>query len=140
MFRQHTARWLAAATLAALAVIVWGALFCIAPVWQLSAQAAPYRALTAEQTAPSVVEGQTLVNINTAGAEELMTLPQIGPARAQAILAYREANGPFTSLEQLDEVEGISQRMVESWSGRITLTEPRSAGGQTHGQEETELG
>ena len=79
-----------------------------------------------------------MVDINTAGAEELMTLPQIGPARAQAILAYRAANGPFTSLEQLDEVEGISQRMVESWAGRITLTQHPD--GQTHGQEEEELG
>lgn len=138
MFRQHTARRLALATLAALAVIVLGALFCIAPVWQFPTEAAPYRALTAEGTPPPDAAEPAVVNINTAGEEELMTLPEVGPARAQAILAYRAANGPFTSLEQLDEVEGISQRMVESWAGRITLT--RHPDGQTHGQEEEELG
>lgn len=138
MFRQHTARRLALATLAALAVIVLGALFCIAPVWQLPTEAALYRALTAEGTPPPDAAEPAVVNINTAGEEELMTLPEVGPARAQAILAYRAANGPFTSLEQLDEVEGISQRMVESWTGRITLTQRPD--GQTHGQEEEELG
>ena len=89
--------------------------------------------MTAEGTPPPDAAKPAVVNINTAGEEELMTLPEVGPARAQAILAYRAANGPFTSLEQLDEVEGISQRMVESWAGRITLT-------QTYGQEEEELG
>lgn len=130
MFGRHTARWLAAATAAALAVIVWGALFCIAPVWQLPAAPAPYRPVTAEATASPAAE-QTVVDINTAGAEELMTLPEIGPARARAILAYREENGPFTSVEQLDKVEGISQRMVERWADRIVLSaQPSADGGQ----------
>lgn len=130
MYGRHTARWLAAATAAALAVIVWGALFCIAPVWQLPAETAPYRPVTAEATASPAAE-QSVVDINTAGAEELMTLPEIGPARARAILAYREENGPFTSVEQLDEVEGISQRMVERWADRIVLSaQPSADGGQ----------
>jgi len=136
--KQGRFRPLVAATAVAMVVIVWGACFLIAPVWQFPTQAAPYRALTAEHTPPPDTAEPAVVDINTAGAEELMTLPEIGPARAQAILAYRAANGPFTSLEQLDEVEGISQRMVESWAGRITLTQHPD--GQTHGQEEEELG
>lgn len=48
-----------------------------------------------------------LVHLNTAGLAELDTLPRIGPALAQRILDHREANGPFTSVDQLLEVTGI---------------------------------
>jgi competence protein ComEA len=54
-----------------------------------------------------------LININTATAEELDTLPEIGPARAAAIVAYRDANGPFVSVDELVNVDGISDRIVE---------------------------
>ena len=49
------------------------------------------------------------VNINTASKEELMALPGIGETRASAILAYRQKNGPFSSIEELKEVEGIKE-------------------------------
>lgn len=46
------------------------------------------------------------VNINTADAETLMTLPGIGETRAADIIAYRQANGPFRMVEQLTDVPG----------------------------------
>lgn len=49
------------------------------------------------------------VNINTASKEELMALPGIGETRASAILAYRQKNGLFSSIEELKEVEGIKE-------------------------------
>ena len=49
------------------------------------------------------------VNINTASKEELMTLPGIGESKAAAILAYRQENGPFSSLEELMQVDGIKE-------------------------------
>ena len=50
------------------------------------------------------------VNLNTAGREELMTLSGIGEARAAAIIAYREAHGPFSSPEEIMNIEGIKEK------------------------------
>jgi len=47
------------------------------------------------------------VNLNTAGAAELETLPGIGPSYARRIVEYREKNGPFKRVEDLLNVQGI---------------------------------
>jgi competence protein ComEA len=53
------------------------------------------------------------VNINTADAAALETLPGIGPALAQRILDYRQAHGPFTKIEDIMEVSGIGKATFE---------------------------
>jgi competence protein ComEA len=50
------------------------------------------------------------ININTASAAELETLPRIGPKTAQAIVKYREDNGPFRRIEHLMQIRGISEK------------------------------
>lgn len=47
------------------------------------------------------------VNLNTADAEELKTLPGIGDAKANSILAYREQHGAFAAIEDIKNIEGI---------------------------------
>lgn len=98
------------ATLASLLLVVGGALFLIAPAWQLPVMRANYC-----PPQPSAVTDAKPINVNTASEEELMALPGIGPVKAAAILAYREQNGAFSSLEELDQVDGISERMVQDW-------------------------
>ena len=59
-----------------------------------------------EATAPAV-DAPTTLDVNTASQQALETLPGIGPGRAQAIVGYREANGPFQRVEDLLLVDGI---------------------------------
>ena len=54
------------------------------------------------------------VNINTAGAEELASaLKGVGQSRAEAIVRYREAYGPFAAIDELLEVKGIGQSTLD---------------------------
>jgi competence protein ComEA len=54
------------------------------------------------------------VNINTADATTLAkSLNGVGPAKAKAIVSYREKNGPFKSVDQLAMVEGITQKLID---------------------------
>ncbi|EEI17126.1 MULTISPECIES: ComEA family DNA-binding protein [Corynebacterium] len=55
-----------------------------------------------------------LVSLNSASAAELTTLPGVGDATAAAIIAHREANGPFASVEQLMDVKGIGPAKFEA--------------------------
>jgi competence protein ComEA len=62
------------------------------------------------------------VNINTADANALAkALNGIGPAKAKAIVTYREKNGPFKSADQLAMVEGISQKVIDKNRADIRL-------------------
>lgn len=85
---------------------------------QGGAQPQPARTLT---PAGSAQKGSTPVNINTATAEELQTLPRIGPAMAQRIIAWREAHGGFRSVDELDAVPGIGPSMLENLRPLVTV-------------------
>ena len=62
------------------------------------------------------------VNINTADATALAkALDGIGPAKAKAIVSYREKNGPFKSADQLAMVEGITQKLIDKNRADIRL-------------------
>lgn len=61
------------------------------------------------------------VNINTATVAELETLPGIGPAKAEAIVKYREANGNFKTSEDLVQVKGIGEKILAKISEEIEV-------------------
>lgn len=94
--------WVLAAALAALLLLFgWthAGAFRLAPI------------ATVENAA--IEDGGYLLNINTAKVHELDTLPGIGEVLAERIVAYREAHGPFASVDELDYVEGIGDGTLE---------------------------
>src|SRR5450631_618627 len=62
------------------------------------------------------------VNINTATKEELDALPEIGPVKAQAIVDYRNANGPFKTPEDIMKVNGIKEGTFAKVKGMIAVS------------------
>lgn len=75
------------------------------------------------EQAPLELLPGVLIDINTAPAEELTLLPGIGDSLAEAIIAYREENGAFKSLEQLMEVHGIGESRFAAVKDKICLGE-----------------
>ena len=65
--------------------------------------------------------GAGLVNLNTADATALETLPGIGPALAQRITEYRQQHGSFKTVDQLDEVSGIGPALLEKLRSKVTV-------------------
>ena len=61
------------------------------------------------------------VNINTANVDELATLTGIGPAKAEAIVQYRKANGKFKKIEDLTGVKGIGDKIVNKIKPEVTI-------------------
>ncbi|MGH2712111.1 MAG: helix-hairpin-helix domain-containing protein [Actinomycetota bacterium] len=62
-----------------------------------------------------------LVNVNTATTAELETLPGIGEVLAATIVQYREEHGPFTSVDQLEDVSGIGEVTLEELRDLVTV-------------------
>lgn len=62
-----------------------------------------------------------LININTASAAELDILDGIGPTLAQRIIDYRAANGPFATVEDINNVSGIGDKKFEAIKNSITV-------------------
>ena len=61
------------------------------------------------------------ININTATAEQLVELQRIGPSYAAKIVAYREANGPFKTVEDIMNVPGIGEKTFDLNKDRLTV-------------------
>ena len=61
------------------------------------------------------------VHINTAGIEELIKLPGVGQARAEAIISYREEHGAFVSAEDIMKVSGIKTALFEKMKDNIAV-------------------
>ena len=54
-----------------------------------------------------------MIDLNAAAASDLDALPGIGPVLAERVVAWRDENGPFTSVDELEEVSGIGPSVLE---------------------------
>ncbi|CAM3931417.1 helix-hairpin-helix domain-containing protein [Mesobacillus thioparans] len=61
------------------------------------------------------------LDLNSAQSADLQTLPGIGPAKAEAIIEYRETNGPFKAIEDLKEISGIGEKTFEKLKDLISV-------------------
>ena len=73
---------------------------------------------------PSEPTTPGLINVNTADQAALESLPEIGPHLASEIIAYREANGPFETVDELLDVPGIGPATLEAIRDLVTVGEP----------------
>lgn len=68
--------------------------------------------------------GTPAININTASAQELAQLKGVGEKLAAAIIAHREANGPFKTVENLADVKGIGPKILADNAAMLTVGAP----------------
>lgn len=107
--------------LAAAVLLVMGGWFVFARVepahtWQVETQRSdspgPKASASTDGRPDSLLEGE-VIDLNTAAQADLERLPGIGAGRAKAIVAYRQAHGPFTRPEDLMRVDGIGSGIFE---------------------------
>jgi competence protein ComEA len=90
----------------------------------LSTTAAPSKSVASVSSAEEQIQVQqsAKVNLNAADAETLRRdLFGIGAAKAKAIIAYRESNGPFRAVDELLEVKGIGKALLEKNRDRLII-------------------
>jgi competence protein ComEA len=93
------------------------------------ARAEPKRPTPCVDTGPAAEAAKpALVDLNHASETELMTLPGVGPSRARAILAFREAHGGFSSVSQLMRIKGFGRATLKRLRPLLTVTPKSSAG------------
>ncbi len=63
-----------------------------------------------------------LIDLNTAQAHELESLPGVGRSLARAIVAYREGNGPFAAIDDVDNVPGIGPKTLDAIRQLVTVS------------------
>ena len=80
----------------------------------------PPGVMAADAPTGSVAVATTIVDVNEANAAALEELPGVGPATATAIVAERDRNGPFLSVDDLDRVPGIGPTKIEALRELVT--------------------
>ncbi|MEO5740190.1 MAG: ComEA family DNA-binding protein [Vicinamibacterales bacterium] len=71
----------------------------------------------------AAVASTEVVNLNSATAEQIATLPGIGPKTAELVVQYRGKNGPFKKIEEIMNVRGVGEKSFLKIKDRLTVTQ-----------------
>ncbi|MEB7791667.1 helix-hairpin-helix domain-containing protein [Enterococcus faecalis] len=77
---------------------------------------------TLQESAPAQQNQEEKINVNTATEAELQTISGIGAKKAQEIIRFRDEQGPFKTVEELKNVPGIGEKIVERLKDMLTVT------------------
>lgn len=77
---------------------------------------------TLQESAPAQQNQEEKINLNTATEAELQTISGIGAKKAQEIIRFRDEQGPFKTVEELENVPGIGEKTVERLKDMLTVT------------------
>jgi competence protein ComEA len=78
------------------------------------------------QTPKATATATAPVNLNTASADQLTTIPGVGPKMAERIIEYRQKNGGFKKVEDLTNVSGVGEKSFLKMKPLITVTAPKT--------------
>ena len=95
-------------------------LIMVSMITNLNLQAA-HVALAAPAKQSEIVKVGELISVNKASSEELQQVNGIGPALAERIISYRDANGGFKSIDDLKQVKGIGDLKYEKIKSQVTM-------------------
>ena len=105
----------------ALTIMFLSAVLCRAVIDRRLAVTSDFSVTVQREATEAIVPERTLVNVNTATAEELQALTGIGPALAGEIVSYRDEHGVFETPEELMNVKGIGEGKLSAFRAEITL-------------------
>jgi competence protein ComEA len=94
----------------------------VAALLTLIVLAAAPHLMAAQSHRPVAAKPSGIVNINSAGATELESLPGVGAKTAARIIEYRQKNGPFKKVEELMNVRGIGEKNFLKLKGQLTVS------------------
>jgi comEA protein len=99
------------------ALVLVAALVCVS---------SPLAAQRATKPPVAAVVSTGPVNLNSATAAQIASLPGIGPTTADLVVQYREKNGPFKKIEEIMNVRGVGEKSFLRIKDRLTVTDAKS--------------